>query len=103
MPTVMNDFDTYQVTYRSHPRMADISCWQGARLVGNMRFEDVTPPRNSVGANNMINLFFGLSQFHDVYTIVREEKPLYIWLDTTTNWGSVSTRPYEPVGEDEGP
>jgi hypothetical protein len=45
---------------------------------------------------------YALSRFEAVMGILRFEKPLYIFLDTSNGIGFLGTSQLEPVGEQEG-
>ena len=57
-------------------------------------------PANNKNING-IYLYFRLSRFTDVMTILKEEKPLHLCLNTTNLVGYIGTGS-EPVGEQEG-
>jgi len=97
----------YSVLYTTFDdRVAYIRCFSGtnADIALLVFYADGAPmpPKNSVSANGVPNLYFRSSQFLTVLTLFREEKPLFVNFDTTTLLGSLTTS-YEPVGEDEGP
>jgi hypothetical protein len=41
----------------------------------------------------------GTELFHNVFTIIRDEKPLALWFDLDNKYGYVLTTDQEPVGE----
>jgi hypothetical protein len=62
--------------------------------------DNVSLPANQSTVNG-IYLNYRLSRFADVMTMLKEEKPLYLYFDTTKKFGYVGTSS-EPVGEQEG-
>ena len=47
------------------------------------------------------SLHFPISKFNDVITMLREEKPLYLFLNEDNGVGIIATQDFEPVGEEE--
>ena len=84
------------------PQDAEIDCFDdaGSRagaiyfLAGSIRL-----PKNQLTVNG-IYLYYRLSRFADIMTILKDEKPLYLSLNTDTNVGYIGTSS-EPVGEQE--
>ena len=108
MATVTKDFSSYFLSYTSpyHQMggarlVGNISCYLGEATVGQLLFYTGAVPVPSYG-NDMIFLTFSIDRFHDIYDIVRNEKPLVLWFDLDNNLGSLMTKGFEPVGEQEG-
>lgn len=110
MPNVQRDFTRYVVYYISGgspskglSHEAEIDCFtdQGG-YAGIIYFfpDNVQLPSNQNTVNG-IYLYYKMSRFADVMTMLKEEKPLYLYLDTTRKSGYVGTGS-EPVGEQEG-
>ena len=99
MNPIKKDFNQYRLQY--YNGQAYIECWQGSAHAGTIVFvKDDTPlPPNKV-VNNSIVLYYSLRRFNDVITILRYEKPLYLWLNPDNLLGCVSTT-MEPIGEQE--
>lgn len=103
MAIVSNQFDSYKVFYYTGGSVESmIHCYQGATYAGRIVFykDDTSIPANA-------NYYFGpsihypLSQFNDLISILRYEKPLFLSLNTSTLQGFVGTSEKEPVGEEE--
>jgi len=110
MPSVQRDFTRYVVYYISGsspaiglPQDAEIDCFtdKGERA-GIIYFypDSVALPSNQNTING-IYLYYRLSRFADVMTMLKEEKPLYLYFDSARKSGYVGTNS-EPVGEQEG-
>ena len=99
MNPITKDFDQYRLQYYSE--QAYIECWKGGVPAGTIVFQkDGVPlPPNEL-VNNRIVLYYLLSRFNEVISILRHEKPLYLWLNPNNLMGSVSTT-LEPIGEQE--
>jgi hypothetical protein len=109
MAIVHRDFTSYVVYYMSGsspavgvPQEAEIDCFGPSGRAGAIYFfpEAVALPPNQQTVNG-IYLYFRLSRFADVMTMLKEEKPLYLHVDTVKKTGYVGTSA-EPVGEQEG-
>jgi hypothetical protein len=82
---------------------AEIDCFTdaGKRAGALYFFPDSVPLPTNQNTVNGICLYYRTSRFADVMDMLREEKPLYLFLDTSKNYGYVGTNS-EPVGEQEG-
>jgi hypothetical protein len=110
MPAVQNNFNHYVVYYisGSSPAIgvaqdAEIDCFNenGGRAGIIYFYPDSVPLPGNQKTVNGIYLHYRLSRFADVMTMLKEEKPLYLYLETTKKYGYVGTSS-EPVGEQEG-
>lgn len=106
MPAIHMPIDNYFVLYAP---LVDgpvyISCRSASQTVGYCYFYDDSrmPAANFlVGPSSLPAMAFKRSQFQDILTLLREEKPIYYSFATETMKGSLQTAT-EPVGEDEGP
>lgn len=99
----MAAFDIYVVTHLSkHPTVdATITCISGGDAVGVLHFikDGVALPENVPGPPPTVR--FPVSQFDDVITTLRYEKPLQFNFNPSNKIGTVGTG-REPVGEEEG-
>lgn len=106
MPVDWRSFDSYKVSYLSrHNNFAvEIDCNDDKTLVGRLRFVDEGQYQfdNGPQPDGVLYIYYKLARFNDIMQILREEKPLLMYVDTDTGTGAVSTGPYEPVGEEEG-
>ena len=110
MPIIQKEFTSYVVYYISGssvnigmPQDAEIDCFTAKnKRAGIIYFypDNVKLPSNRDTVNG-IYLYFRASRFADVMTMLKEEKPLYLNLETTKKHGYVGTS-IEPVGEQEG-
>jgi hypothetical protein len=100
-------FDSYKIFYYTDrpfaPFQAMIYCYRGSEDVGRIIFY----PDGNVPMSGEASLHYPFSRFHDVVTMLRYEKPLYLWWDSYTEgeqeltWGMISTSEQEPAGEEE--
>ena len=107
---VQRDFTRYVVYYIAGsgpsiglPQEAEIDCFtETGDRAGIIYFypENVQLPSNQNTVNG-IYLYYRSSRFGDVMTMLKEEKSLYLYLDTIASSGYVGTS-FEPVGEQEG-
>ncbi|MGH3899080.1 MAG: hypothetical protein ACRDTA_12710 [Pseudonocardiaceae bacterium] len=100
----MASFDFYVVNHLSkHPTVdATITCIGEGATVGTLHFikDGVALPANLGGPPPRIH--FPVSQFNDVITTLRYEKPLAFNFTAGNGIGTVGTAAREPVGEQEG-
>lgn len=112
MAVFTNGFDAYQLFYYSkYPSApffeAIIQVYQAGVLVGRIAFfpdGGPIPPNGTITplGTAIPSVHFALSRFNDVVETLRQEKPLYLYLDTSSGVGMVATMQNEPVGEQEG-
>ncbi|MBI5675600.1 MAG: hypothetical protein HZC48_07235 [Nitrospirae bacterium] len=101
--------DNYKIIYYSpcHDEnylstAARITLYRGQAPVGDLFFikdEEPMPPRNL--PLSPFRIYFPLSHFDTIMSILRNEKPLYANI-TSTGYAYIGTTQYEPVGEEEG-
>jgi hypothetical protein len=110
MAIVQRDFTRYVLYYISGssptigvPQDAEIDCFDdnGKRSGIIYFYPDNVPLPSNRDTVNGIYLYYKLTRFADVMTMLKEEKPLYLYLDTTNKSGYVGTS-LEPIGEQEG-
>ena len=103
MNVVKKDFDSYKLWYYSgYSYEALVYCYKGTSYVGRLVFfEEGTaiPPNANYSSGPSIH--YPLSRFNDIITILRYEKPLYLFLNLTNLIGILATEENEPVGEEE--
>lgn len=104
MATVKKDFDSYRIWYYSgHPYEALIYCYQGTSYVGRIVFfKDGAPVPDNANYASGPSIHYSLTRFDDVVSILRYEKPLYLFLNLDNLIGTLATEEKEPVGEEEG-
>jgi len=85
------------------PQDAEIDCFtdDNKRAAGSIFSQTMCLFLRIKNTVNGIYLYYRISRFADVMTILKEEKPLYLSLNTSNSSGYVGTY-YEPVGEQEG-
>jgi hypothetical protein len=110
MSTVQKNFTTYVVYYisGSSPAIgiaqdAEIDCFaeNGVRAGAIYFYPDSVHLPENLYTVNGIYLHYSLNRFADVMTMLKEEKPLYLYLDTINKSGYIGTNK-EPIGEQEG-
>ncbi len=74
----------------------------GNSYVGRIVFfkDESTIPDNANYSSGP-SIHYPLSRFNDVINILRQEKPLYLFLNLNNKIGIVATSDREPVGEEE--
>ena len=103
MATVQKNFDAYKIWYYSgHPYEALVYCYQTGAYVGRIVFfkDGASIPPNANFASGP-SIHYPLSRFNDVITMLRHEKPLYLFLNLDNLIGTVATNDLEPTGEEE--
>jgi hypothetical protein len=99
----MAALDFYVVNHLSkHPTVdATITCVGAGATVGTLHFikDGVALPANVPGPPPRVH--FPISQFNDVITTLRYEKPLVFNFTPSNGIGTVGTSTREPVGEQE--
>jgi hypothetical protein len=102
MATLQADFDGYKIWYYSgHPYEVLIYVYKGTKYVGRIVFfkdGSAIPPNASYPEPS---IHYPLSRFNDVINILREEKPLYLFLNLDNKIGTLATTDIEPAGEEE--
>lgn len=102
MATIRVDFDGYKIWYYSgFSYEALIYVYKGTAYVGRIVFfkDGGTLPPNASYPEPSIH--YPLSRFNDVVNILREEKPLYLFLNLDNKVGHLATADVEPAGEEE--
>ena len=102
MATIREDFDGYKIWYYSgDPYEALIYVYKSTKYVGRIVFfkdGSTIPPNESCPEPS---IHYPLSRFNDVINILREEKPLYLFLNLDNKIGMLATADIEPAGEEE--
>jgi hypothetical protein len=102
MAIIREDFDSYKIWYYSgFSYEALIYVYRARKYVGRIVFfkdENQIPPNASYPEPS---IHYPIRKFDDVVSILREEKPLYLFL-STNKIGIIATADFEPVGEEEG-
>ena len=58
-------------------------------------------PDNSLDVNGHIRLSFRKEDYPDIVDMLRNESPLFVWINPDNNIGGIATDSTEPVGEGE--
>lgn len=101
----MAEFNNYRVYYYSTPRYSwdvRIDLYMDATPVGSAFFikaGNPVPANASVGG--IPQLYYSITHCPAIMSMLREEKPLYVSLNTLNGIGALSTSS-EPVGDQEG-
>jgi hypothetical protein len=116
MASIVKEFDSYKIEYRSEPTQTTsetgmsysknepvVGCYFPGKLLGILIFQntDLLPINSINNVNQVVTIYYHRSLFSDVIDILRNEKPLYIYLDTSSRRGGIRTKEQEPVGEAE--
>lgn len=105
MATYQKSFDAYKIYhYASSTTQTPIHvyCYSGTSRVGYLGFyrdEGASLP-NRYDSSQGITLFYPVSQFNNVITTLREEKPLFMFVNDE-GFGYFATSEYEATGEGE--
>jgi len=100
----MAEFNLYRVYYYTAPQYywdVRIDLFMNGTWVGTLIFvkEGQAIPANS-SPGGAPRLHYSISHFPAIMSMLREEKPLYVTLNTANGIGTLSTTD-EPVGEEE--
>jgi hypothetical protein len=105
MVTIRRDFDGYKLWYFSNDELfALIHCYKGTEFMGRISFfkeGDIIPPNANLP--NGPSIHFAASRFNDIMTILKQERPLYLFLNPDTLTGMVANTHFEWTGEEEVP
>jgi hypothetical protein len=103
MATIVRDFDSYRLWYYSNDALfALIYCYKGTVFMGRISFfkeRDTIAPNANLP--NGVSIHFSASRFNDVITILKQERPLYLFLNPDTLSGAVGNTHLEWTGEEE--
>jgi hypothetical protein len=101
----MAEFNFYKIYCYSAPQYdwdVRIDLFMNATAAGTLFFMKTgqSIPLNT-NSGGIPKLYYSVSQFPAIMSVLREEKPLFITLNAANGIGTVSTDK-EPVGEQEG-
>jgi hypothetical protein len=101
----MAEFNVYRVYYYSAPQYnwdVRIDLYMNDTEVGTLLFmkEGQAIPANS-NPGGLPRVHFSVRHFPAIMTMLKEEKPLYLSLNSANGIGTILTTD-EPVGEEEG-
>ena len=101
-------FTTYRVYYKTehNPRPTFIYLSDHTnKMLGFLYFhpDEGTLPQNYLyehpNGDKSIRLFYRISQFKDIIDLLRNEKPLFIYIDEERKFGYIGTNSAEPIGD----
>ena len=96
------EFDRYQIYFYSKPRFHRfIQLYLDNQLVGTLTFDDFTAVPENTNTSDRINLKYHEREFSQVIDLLRNEGPLFIWINPDNGIGGLSTTADEAVGEGE--
>lgn len=97
------EFNTYQLYFYAKPAgHRFVQVYMNGVNIGMINFNDTSsPPANSVDAQGRIRLNMHTSDFDAVVDLMRNESPVYMWINEKNGIGGISTSANEPVGEGE--
>ncbi|QIE58862.1 hypothetical protein G5B37_04585 [Rasiella rasia] len=97
------EFNSYKV-HLTHGvwSEAQILCYKNNVYQGIITFMSGTINEPTINANGTLSLYYPYNKFEDIYTLCREESPVYIEVWGTTDKYCRVTTAAEPVGEEEG-
>ena len=110
-------FDRYEIKIfgGNKERVGLLMCYSGESFVGRIDFyaEGTTIPQDYLWHPNPVGeyvvLQMPMNRFESVVSIVRNEKPLQLYIDVnrgigamTKGYGYLATSEKEPIGEEEG-
>ena len=95
-------FSSYQIFFYAKPHQHRfIQLYQDNALVGTLTFDDFDTLPDNTNTTDRINLKFQESDYSNVVDLLRNEAPLFIWINPDNGIGGLSTSADEPVGEGE--
>ena len=109
MATVSAAFDKYKIFYySSYPLNAYydclIYCYQTTTYVGRIEFHKMSEADANLKSridSGQPSVVYRIDRFADVYQILLEDKPLYLFVNDANGIGTVGTSDYEDVGQEE--
>ena len=108
LSSINKDFDQYTLDYdggealQSGNAGAVFNCYKSNTYVGSIIFwsdKGPTPPNSYDSARKAIVLYYEMSRFNDVVTLLRLEKCLQLGINSTTLRGGISINRRVAVGE----
>jgi hypothetical protein len=104
MTIIHKPFDAYKLSYSRAGELVgsgSVTFYSGQTSVGSIIFRQ---SGSTLNAPNLVDgkiwLYYPLSSFHDIVDILRNERPLHLYLDPDSKFGGIGTET-EPTGEAE--
>jgi hypothetical protein len=113
MTMIRKEFDAYTIQHYGFGNFTNevvITCYKASTAaapftiagLGRLVFvKDGTPLPNFVNPS-FPDISFPISRYMEIISTLREEKPLFLWFDTVSKFGGLTTVEKELVGEEEG-
>ena len=103
MAIIGRDFDSYRLWYYSSGDLfALIHCYKGTVFMGRISFfKEGNPVPPNADLPNGPSIHFSAGRFNDIMTILRQERPLYLFLNPDTLAGTVANTHFEWTREEE--
>lgn len=103
MASIFHVIDHYKVWYYGkNDHRIQIQVYQKDEYVGSLTFTDQSEiPSNEVIDGQLIRLSFHTGEYGHVIDLLRNESPLFIWINETSGIGGLATDELEPIGEGE--
>lgn len=96
------EFDRYQLFFYAKPyQHRFIQLYQEEALVGTLTFDDFETVPENTSTPDRINLKLHTDDYPHVLDLLRNEAPLFIWINPDNGIGGLSTGAEEAVGEGE--
>lgn len=102
MASVYQPINGYQVWYygKNHHHLY-IQVYNDGQYVGSMTFRTASLPDNELDHNGHIRLSYMKEDYPNILDLLRNESPLFIWINPDNKIGGIATDSTEPVGEGE--
>lgn len=102
MSAVFKEFDSYKFWYYGkNQHRIQVQLYQGDDYVGTLDFRDADPIPDNELSGDFIRLSFQKNDFSNVIDLIRNEGPLFAWINPKNLIGGIATSENEPVGEGE--
>lgn len=96
------EFNTYQIFFYAKPfQHRFIQLFMDDETVGSITFDDFDTVPDNTSTDESINLKMHEKDYGDVIDLLRNEAPLYIWINPDNGVGGLATGDDEPIGENE--
>jgi len=96
------EFNTYQIFFYAKPyQHRFVQLYMDNQLVGTITFDDFSTVPENTSTEDRVNLKMHEQDYSDVVDLLRNESPLFIWVNPDNGIGGIATGDDEPVGEGE--
>jgi len=103
MSALYKPIDGYRLWYYGkNAHHVYIQVYHTNAYVGSLTFRDALPlPDNEIDAGGHIRLSYYKGDYLNIVDMLRNEQPLFIWINPENLIGGIATDSTEPVGEGE--